>query len=74
MINGMPVGNGEWGAAVEAAMGELDLEVLLRRPDGQRLVPALVEPNGERTFITVSGCESQWNKAQLATLPLTEHT
>ncbi len=38
VINGMPVGNGEWGAAVEAAMGELDLEVLLRRPDGQRLV------------------------------------
>ena len=71
VINGMPVGNGEWGSAVEAAMGELGLEVLLRHgqmDNGWCL--ALVEPNGERTFITVSGCESQWNKAQLATLPL----
>ena len=75
VINGMPVGNGEWGAAVEAAMGELDLEVLLRHGQMDNgWCPALVEPNGERTFITVSGCESQWNKAQLATLPLTEHT
>ncbi|BEN37001.1 TPA: PfkB family carbohydrate kinase [Serratia marcescens] len=75
VINGMPVGNGEWGAAAEAAMGELGLEVLLRHgqmDNGWCL--ALVEPDGERTFITVSGCESQWNKAQLATLPLTEHT
>lgn len=75
VINGMPVGNGEWGAAIEAAMGELGLEVLLRHgqmDNGWCL--ALVEPDGERTFITVSGCESQWNKAQLATLPLTEHT
>lgn len=75
VINGMPVGNGEWGAAIETAMGELGLAVLLRHglmDNGWRLT--LEEPNGERTFITVAGCERQWNKAQLATLPLTEHT
>ncbi|AGB84176.1 sugar kinase, ribokinase [Serratia sp. FGI94] len=75
VVNGMPVGNGEWGAAVEAAMQALGLPVLLRHgqmDNGWCL--ALAEPNGERTFITVSGCEAQWNKAQLATLPLTPET
>lgn len=75
VVNGMPVGNGEWGVAVEAAMQELGLPVLLRHgqmDNGWCL--ALAEPNGERTFITVSGCEAQWNKAQLATLPLTPET
>jgi len=72
VINGMPVGNGAWGQAVEAAMTELDLPVLLRHPtmdNGWCL--ALVEPQGERTFISVTGCEAQWNKAQLNSLPLT---
>ncbi|MBH1930260.1 PfkB family carbohydrate kinase [Serratia rubidaea] len=75
VVNGMPVGNGEWGVAVEAAMQALGLPVLLRHgqmDNGWCL--ALAEPNGERTFITVSGCETQWNKAQLATLPLTPET
>ncbi|AML56877.1 PfkB family carbohydrate kinase [Serratia rubidaea] len=75
VVNGMPVGNGEWGIAVEAAMQALGLPVLLRHgqmDNGWCL--ALAEPNGERTFITVSGCEAQWNKAQLATLPLTPET
>lgn len=75
VVNGMPVGNGEWGVAVEAAMQALGLPVLLRHgqmDNGWCL--ALAEPNGERTFITVSGCEAQWNKAQLATLPLTPET
>lgn len=75
VVNGMLVGNGEWGVAVEAAMQALGLPVLLRHgqmDNGWCL--ALAEPNGERTFITVSGCEAQWNKAQLATLPLTPET
>ncbi|WON76456.1 PfkB family carbohydrate kinase [Serratia sp. UGAL515B_01] len=75
VVNGIPVGNGEWGSAIEAAMQQLDLPVLLRhgqKDNGWCL--ALVEPSGERTFITVTGCETQWNKAQLATLPLTPET
>ncbi|CAI0858081.1 PfkB family carbohydrate kinase [Serratia fonticola] len=75
VINGMPVGNGDWGTAIEAAMQELDLPVLLRHgqlDNGWCL--ALVEPNGERTFVTVTGCEAHWNKAQLTTLPLTPET
>jgi sugar/nucleoside kinase (ribokinase family) len=75
VINGMSVGNGDWGAAIESVMQELDLPVLLRHgqmDNGWCL--ALVEPCGERTFITITGCEAQWNKAQLATLPLEAET
>lgn len=75
VINGIAVGNGDWGAAIEAAMQQLDLPVLLRHSqidNGWCL--ALVEPNGERTFVTVAGCEALWNKAQLATLPLAAET
>ncbi|WP_434461515.1 PfkB family carbohydrate kinase [Serratia plymuthica] len=75
VVNGMPVGNGEWGAMIEAAMNELGLPVLLRhgqRDNGLRLTQ--LEPCGKRTFVRVPGCEAQWNKAQLATLPLTPET
>jgi|GEM_PF-2591439 len=67
VINGMPVGNGEWGVAIEAEMDLLGIPVLLRHglmDNGWR------RPNGEY----VAGCETQWNKAQLAMLPLTEDT
>lgn len=30
VVNGMPVGNGEWGATIEAEMARLGLPVLLR--------------------------------------------
>ena len=75
VINGMPVGNGDWGTAIETAMQQLALPVLLRHgqlDNGWCL--ALVEPNGERSFISVTGCEAQWNKAQLSSLPLTPET
>ena len=31
VLNGMPVGNGVWGAAIEAEMESLGLQVLLRQ-------------------------------------------
>ncbi|CAM3795433.1 PfkB family carbohydrate kinase [Serratia silvae] len=75
VINGIPVGNGEWGAAIEAAMQQLGLPVLLRHGlMDNGWCQTLVEPNGERTVASVVGCESQWNKAQLATLPLEPET
>ncbi|CAI2449159.1 PfkB family carbohydrate kinase [Serratia ficaria] len=68
VVNGMPVGNGEWGATIEAEMARLGLPVLLRHglmDNGWR------QSNGEPGE---PGCETQWNKAQLAMLPLTEDT
>ncbi|MEX0634108.1 hypothetical protein M8494_27675 [Serratia ureilytica] len=64
MINGMPVGNGECGARpVEAAMGELGLEGCCYATARWTTAGAWRWwASGERTFITVSGCESQWNE------------
>ncbi|WP_223464758.1 PfkB family carbohydrate kinase [Pseudomonas sp. GL-RE-26] len=71
VINGMTVGNGPWGEQIAAQMQALTLPVLLRdlnQDNGWCL--ALVEPNGERTFVTVTGCETQWHTTALDSLPL----
>ncbi|AGQ32903.1 MULTISPECIES: PfkB family carbohydrate kinase [Serratia] len=75
VLNGMPVGNGVWGAAIEAEMESLGLQVLLRHgqmDNGRRLTQ--MQPNGESLSVIEPGCETQWNKAQLGTLPLSEDT
>ncbi|WP_192458372.1 PfkB family carbohydrate kinase [Musicola keenii] len=67
VINGMTVGNGVWGQQVEETMQTLEMTVLLRHShmdNGWCL--ALVEPNGERTFISVPGCEGIWSDELLA--------
>lgn len=75
VINGMPVGNGVSAAAVEAEMNQLDMPVLLRHgqmDNGRR--QTRMQPSGESLSMVEPGCETQWNKAQLGTLPLTEDT
>lgn len=75
VINGMPVGQGYWGTEIEAAMDQLGLPVLLRHEqmdNGWCL--ALVEPSRECTFVSITGCEAQWSRDSLATLPVTEDT
>ena len=69
VINGITVGQGTCGHAVEQAMVAESLPVQLRDPthdNGWCL--ALVEPSGERTFVTVEGCEQYWNTAALSAL------
>lgn len=69
VINGITVGQGSWGRAVEAAMAAESLSVQLRDPDHDNgWCLALVEPDGERTFITVEGCEQYWDTAVLSRL------
>ncbi|MCF3097039.1 ribokinase [Aeromonas australiensis] len=73
VINGITVGQGSWGTAVESAMAAESLPVQLRDPahdNGWCL--ALVEPDGERTFITVEGCEQYWDTHALSRLLPTE--
>lgn len=71
MINGIAVGDGPWAQQIEQAMQQLHLPVLLRhqqQDNGWCL--ALTENDGERTFISVMGCEAQWSAQLLAQLPL----
>ncbi|MFP1892615.1 PfkB family carbohydrate kinase [Lonsdalea quercina] len=73
VINGMTVGNGPWSQRVAAEMAALGLDVQLRSDDQDNgWCLALAEENGERTFISVSGCESQWSKEKLAQLVIPE--
>lgn len=69
IINGMPVGNGPWGKAVEAAMAEMGLPVLLRNQDRDNgWCLAMTEPDGERTFIGITGCEAHCSREMLQRL------
>ena len=70
VINGIPVGNGSWGKAVEKAMEAEQLPVLLRHPDHDNgWCIAMVEPSKERTFITVEGCNQYFDERLLQQLP-----
>lgn len=69
VLNGMPVGNGPWGQAVEAAMNRLHLPVVMRHPSRDNgWCLALAEPHGERTFISVTGCEANMTPEMLQRL------
>ncbi|MBS9432319.1 carbohydrate kinase family protein [Photorhabdus hainanensis] len=73
VINGIPVGNGYWGRQVAKEMQALGLEAALTHSyldNGWCL--AMVEPDGERSFVSVSGCEVDWNRAMLSSLALPE--
>ncbi|AWK44368.1 MULTISPECIES: carbohydrate kinase family protein [Photorhabdus] len=73
VINGIPVGNGCWGEQITKEMQDLGLEVTLTNPyldNGWCL--AMVEPDGERSFVSVSGCEVDWSTAMLSSIVLPE--
>lgn len=69
LINGIPVGTGVWGEAVAQAMQAESLPIHLHNRDMDNgWCLALVEPHGERTFITVEGCEQFWDTDALEAL------
>ncbi|TRW44228.1 sugar kinase [Georgenia yuyongxinii] len=65
-----PVGTGPWGALVRAALGAEGVTVLTAPADGDTgLVLTLLEPDGERTFVTTVGVEGRPRAAELAAVP-----
>ena len=73
VVNGMPVGNGSWGVSVAAAMAALNLPIVMRHPEMDNgWCLALAEPNGERTFISVTGCEANMTPQMLQQLQPTQ--
>lgn len=66
IINGIPVGNGPWGDAAKQAMLKEGIEpILFNNSIDNGWCLAIVEPDKERTFITVEGCEQYWSQALL---------
>lgn len=64
--NALPIGNGKWADLIRHSMEEKGLQSSLvdsRGDNGWCL--ALVEPDGERTFLSVSGVENNWDQETL---------
>lgn len=73
-INALPLGNGIWASIVRQKLTEYGINSVLESVQGDNgWCLALVEPDGERTFLSVSGVENQWDAALLNTLPQPAH-
>ncbi|NVO60750.1 PfkB family carbohydrate kinase [Photobacterium damselae] len=70
VINGISIGNGKWGQAIEQEMEKEHLSPLIFHPTRDNgWCIALVDKTKERTFITVNGCEQEWSPELLAKIP-----
>ncbi|WP_336242283.1 PfkB family carbohydrate kinase [Enterobacter cloacae] len=59
--NALPVGHGVWAEIIRNAMARQDLHSAVEAEAGDNgWCLALVEPDGERTFMSFSGVENQW--------------
>lgn len=73
-VNALPIGQGKWADIITAAMAEKGLTSSLQDPSGDNgWCLALVEPDGERTFLSVSGVENNWNQQALEQLDLQDN-
>jgi sugar/nucleoside kinase (ribokinase family) len=67
--NALPVGHGVWADIIRNAMAKQDLHSAVEADSGDNgWCLALVEPDGERTFMSFSGVENQWQQSWLDAL------
>lgn len=67
--NALPLGQGVWAEIIRNRMAKEGLISLIDNAEGDNgWCLALVEPDGERTFMSFSGVENQWNREWLARL------
>lgn len=67
--NALPLGQGVWADIIRNRMAKEGLHSLIDNAVGDNgWCLALVEPDGERTFMSFSGVENQWNTDWLARL------
>lgn len=73
-LNALPIGKGNWATLIETSMAEKGVKSELRNNQADNgWCMALVEPDGERTFLSVSGVENQWDQRLLDSLPLQDN-
>ena len=69
--NALPLGQGVWSDIIRHRMAKEGLHSLIDNAEGDNgWCLALVEPDGERTFMSFSGVENQWNTDWLAQLTI----
>lgn len=69
--NALPMGKGIWADIVRRQLEQYGIFSIIETSKGDNgWCLALVEPDGERTFLSVSGVENQWDSAMLKAVPL----
>ncbi|PSW20490.1 kinase [Photobacterium sanctipauli] len=72
-LNALPIGKGNWASLIETTIAEKGIVSDFRNERGDNgWCMALVEPDGERTFISVSGVENDWDENLLAGIELAD--
>lgn len=73
-LNALPMGQGIWADIIRNALKEKGLTSAIETDKGDNgWCLALVEPDGERTFLSVSGVENQWDRQILDNLQLSDN-
>jgi len=73
--NALPVGHGVWADIIRNAMQKQDLHSAVEAENGDNgWCLALVEPDGERTFMSFSGVENQWQQGWLDALSVPQNS
>jgi Sugar kinases, ribokinase family len=73
--NALPLGQGVWADIIRNRMAKEGLHSLIDSGEGDNgWCLALVEPDGERTFMSFSGVENQWSAEWLARLDIPQHS
>lgn len=69
--NALPIGNGKWANEVKQLLAHQNIDSKLVNHDYDNgWCMALVEPSGERTFLTIEGAENQWSVELLSQIRL----
>lgn len=67
--NALPLGQGVWADIIRNSLAKRSMSSAIETDEGDNgWCLALVEPDGERTFMSFSGVENQWREAWLAKL------
>ncbi|MCG5049131.1 PfkB family carbohydrate kinase [Pectobacterium brasiliense] len=67
--NALPVGQGVWADIIRHSLEKQNITTVVQTDSGDNgWCLALVEPDGERTFMSFSGVENQWSDSWLASL------
>lgn len=74
-LNALPIGQGIWADIIRKTLVEKGIVSAIETDKGDNgWCLALVEPDGERTFLSVSGVENQWDRQTLDSLHLHPNT
>ncbi|WP_409308134.1 PfkB family carbohydrate kinase [Pectobacterium sp. B1J-3] len=70
-LNALPLGQGVWADIIRNALQKKGIESVIQTDEGDNgWCLALIEPDGERTFLSVSGVENQWSADILSELTI----